>query len=399
MRIAIISPSFLPVPALKGGAIETLIQLFIDQNELEYNDLTIHVISAYNKEAETLSKTYRKTDFFWIHYQSFRYKVINCLIRAIRRVFHFDLYYFSIYFIKKALMMQPFDKVIVEGSPRQVESILKLVDKEKIYFHVHANVFNKKTSVNKAIVEGCNKVIVVSNYIKKRVMIFSEAQDNQIEVLKNCIDLTSYEIPVNRDKQGVLRSQYGIQTSDVVIVFAGRVVADKGIIELIDALNYLPQQCPFKLLVIGSFGSKFGLGDSEPLLRKQLDRISCNTRKNIIYTGFVHNSEMHSFHSISDIAVVPSISEEAAGLVAIEAMASGLPLVITNSGGLPEYVNTNCAIILKRDEKLTINLAISLEKLITNRELRQAMGRAGKTLSKQYGRKIYYNKLIDILNK
>lgn len=51
---------------------------------------------------------------------------------------------------------------------------------------------------------------------------------------------------------------------------------------------------------------------------------------------------------MADVQVVCSICEEAAGLVAIEGMMSGLPLIITDSGGLPEYVGENAYAVLKR---------------------------------------------------
>jgi glycosyltransferase involved in cell wall biosynthesis len=398
MKIAIISPSILPVPAVKGGAIETLIQLFIDQNEIESNNLEIVVISAYDKRAANISKGYKKTSFQWITYHSAYYYTVNFVIRAIRKALNMNADTLDILLVKHAIRKQVFDKVIVEGNTLHAASLAKIVDKDKLYFHVHSNVINRDSKTNEDIIAGCNKIIVVSKFIKSMIMNATQATEGQIRVLMNCIDLSSFETSVSETKKDELRSRYSIRMSDIVILFAGRIVVEKGIVELIDALDELPKHYPFKLLVIGSFGSKFGGGDSDYSLRKRLDKISGSIREKIIYTGFIQNSEIHFFHCISDIAVVPSISEEGAGLVAIEAMASGLPLVVTNSGGMPEYVNDDCAIVINRDENLTRNLALSLEKLILDKELRHSMGVAGNKQAQQLSRNNYYEQFLDILS-
>ena len=70
---------------------------------------------------------------------------------------------------------------------------------------------------------------------------------------------------------------------------------------------------------------------------------------------------MHYIYQLADISVIPSLCEDAAPLVAVEAMASGLPLIVTKSGGIPEYVSRKCALILEKDNQLIPNLQKSLK--------------------------------------
>jgi glycosyltransferase involved in cell wall biosynthesis len=397
-KIAIIAPSNLPVPAVRGGAIETLIQSFIEQNEVENNDLEIVVYSAYDKDAENKANFFNKTTFFWIRYNSITYRVINFFIRAIRKLLSIDMHLFDTVLFKKDLKKKYFDKIIVEGNTAHALSLSSVIDNHKLYFHVHANLINKDSKTNRSIIAGCEKIIVVSRFIKRVIISVTQATENQIQVLMNCIDLSNFELSVNQSKKSELLTRYGICSNDIVLFFAGRIVVEKGIVELIEALKRLSRRS-FKLIVAGSFGSKFGNGDSEFLLRKRLDKISFSIRDKIIYAGYIKNSNIYLLHSICDIAVVPSIDEEAAGLVAIEAMASGLPLVVTNSGGLPEYVSDDCAIIVNRDENLINNLAHSIERLINDKKLRRSMGCAGKKRASQFSMSYYYNNFLKILCK
>ena len=64
---------------------------------------------------------------------------------------------------------------------------------------------------------------------------------------------------------------------------------------------------------------------------------------------------MPSIYQLGNIAVLPSMWEEPAGMTMVEAVVSGLPLITTNSGGIPEYISDDVAVLLDRDENLVDN--------------------------------------------
>ena len=70
----------------------------------------------------------------------------------------------------------------------------------------------------------------------------------------------------------------------------------------------------------------------------------------VIHVGYINNDELYKYYQIADMQAVPSMWEEAAGLVAIEGMASGLPLVVTRSGGMVEYVDEKCALTVDKEK-------------------------------------------------
>ena len=122
-----------------------------------------------------------------------------------------------------------------------------------------------------------------------------------------------------------------MRDNDVVIGIVGDVTSRKGHEYLFQALPKLMSQVPeLKLAVLGNFGRRKPYTLS---LRKVL--LDHNLQDRVEWLG-IHNN-VESFMAIFDITVVPSV-EEPLGLVAIESLAAGTPVVAANTGGLPEIV-------------------------------------------------------------
>ena len=173
-------------------------------------------------------------------------------------------------------------------------------------------------------------------------------------------------------------------------------IPEKGIKELILAFKDIKTDKNIKLLIIGS--SNFGL-DTTNEYEYELQEISKEIKDNIIFTGFVHNDEVAKIHSIVDVAVVPSKCNEAAGIVVIEAISSGIPLIATNSGGIPEYIDKNNTILIENNIDLVRNLTDALNLLLNNDELFKKMNFNTRSNVKEYDNEFYYKNFINIINK
>lgn len=147
-----------------------------------------------------------------------------------------------------------------------------------------------------------------------------------------------------------------------------------------------------KLLIVGNyyFGTNLE-SDFEIHLKNLLDK----KRDLVKFTGFVPNSEIGSYYFGADMAVLPSIWEEPAGLTMIEAMAASLPVITTNSGGIPEYVGKENAIILdKNSNQFVYDIKTNIEYLAGDEALRKKLGgkareRVEKFDSRKYIKSIY----------
>lgn len=393
MKLAIVIPSQLPVPAVKGGAVETLVTGLIDQNE-EKRLIDITVFSTYDREAVLESKKYEYTRFIWI-----RYNILNKIINVITRIYskiskesipHFGILQI-IYYLKKI----QFDLILLEGNVEIIIPLEKVAGKEKIFFHLHAaTLFSKPQVFN-----YCRKIIVVSNYIKRLVVMKTERINKDVVVLENCTDIPRFSRENNLKFREKTICKYGISKDDIVICFTGRIDEQKGIKELIQALLLLPKSLHFKLIIAGSTGLAFGMVNIKTEFYTEIYNLAKNLGDKVIFTGFIKNTEIPQLLAASDISVIPSLGEDAAPLTIFESLAACLPIVTTDSGGIPEYVTDKCAIVVKRDENFVLNLSSSLHELIISKEKREAIGKAGFLHVQKYNYNNYYSNLISILNE
>ena len=197
-----------------------------------------------------------------------------------------------------------------------------------------------------------------------------------------------------KDERNILRNKYDIENDEIVILFSGRLVPQKGVKELIIAFAEICNKYKIRLVIIGNAGFGNKVTNEYDI---ELMRLAEKTNGKIIFTGFIHNTELPKYHAMSDIAVVPSIWSEPAGLVVVEAMASGLPLIVTNSGGIPEYTNKECSIIIDNDSNIIRNIKGALEILIKDEKLRTKLANNGHIYAQQFNEKKYYDDFIKII--
>lgn len=394
MKIAIIAPQGLPVPAVKGGAIETLIDVIIKENEIE-NKLDIDIYTIFDKEAIEESKKYKNSKFvFLCKYKKYVF-IRNKFVSLLRKVFKLNVSYTYAQRVSKNLNKEIYDKVIVEGDSSLIETISKIIPKKVIYFHIHHNPYTTNNDEFKKDLLLCNKVIGVSDFISNGIINCIGDKCFSVETLRNCTNTKIFNRKLYENEVSVYRKKYNIKSNDIVIIFTGRPIQIKGIKELLIVFKELIKKYEnIKLLIVGNSG--FGNQVITPFEQELLD-ISKDINDKVIFTGFLDNKIVPYMHSISDIAVVPSICEDSAPLVVLEYMASGLPLVVTNSGGIPEYINNECAIIVERDEKLVENIKNSLEKLINNKMLRDKMSNVAHKNAQKFSHKRYYEDFLSII--
>ena len=148
-----------------------------------------------------------------------------------------------------------------------------------------------------------------------------------------------------------------------------------------------------KLLCIGSanFG-KFAFSRYE----RKIKKLSEKNKDRIIFTGYIDNGEIYKFASLADVQCVPSLCEEAAGLVVIEAMAEGLPLIVTRSGGAMEYVDKDTASIIEKDN-IVENLKRAILYMKENPQVRNRMSENARIQSKKYDEIIYYKNFMGMI--
>ena len=127
---------------------------------------------------------------------------------------------------------------------------------------------------------------------------------------------------------------------------------------------------------------------------------SLELKSKIIFSGFISYGNIPSIIKIADVGIIPSICEDALTLTALEDMASGLPLIVTRSGGIPEAVDEKCAIILEKDnlDELPNYLAKAIINLYENPERRKDMSNYAVERSKLFSKESYIKKISSCFN-
>lgn len=344
-KICIIIPKGLPVPNVLGGAIETLMTYIIESNE-KYHKLDITCVSIYNDNAYELSKKYKFTKFIYVK-KDLKY-IIKAFKVNILNFFGKGLNTYNEIILDKIKNMK-FDKIVVEdGAYNCFLSYLKFFNKDQMILHFHhVGVCDRITD------NTFNTFIGVSNYVTDRFS--NNSSIKNLFVVRNGIDFSKFDFKPDDKIRDKIREKMGFLKNDYVLVYCGRIVPIKGVLELIDAFNLIEDRT-FKLLLIGSVN--FGINIESEYFRIVSNKVK-ESNGRIVLTGYVDNNKIAKYLQSCDLAILPFIGEEASPVSIVEIMRCKIPLISTNSGGVREIV-THENIILERNQYLVNNIKNSI---------------------------------------
>ena len=390
MKIAILTSGILPIPAVQGGAVENLTDFYLEyNNQHKLHDITIYSVWHPDMERHpALQSTvnhyvYIKVTGLWAKLKKKWYQLTR----------HEEYYHYTIEFYLqeaiKDISRRSYDIILIENRPAYALK-LKEVSNAKLVYHLHNEKLDSKSEKALDIYNAATCIITVSDYIKSRVLTINH-YDEKTTTVYNGIDLHAF----SSCNHSINRNSIGLQVDDFVMVFSGRVTAEKGIMQLIEAMTLLQDLPRIKLLVIGS--SFYGNDDNKNSFAKALREKAAHLSDRIIFTGFIPYAKMPNYLQIADIAVIPSVWDDPFPTTVLEAQATGLPIISTRRGGIPEEVTEESAILLDTDECFVDNMATAIRDLYQHPEKRKALGQAGLLHSKYFDKerfaKDFFNSL------
>jgi spore coat protein SA len=409
MKLAIITSGYLPVPATRGGAVENLVENFIKENE-EENEIDITIFSIYEKSACEKAKLYNNAKVKFIKPSKF-VEILDKLIYSFaknvlkkEKTMSYRYICQRIYFlnkVSKALKNDSYDKVLLENHATLFLSLKWRKNykkyKDRYYYHLHNEITNDYGC--KEIIKNCKKIICVSNYIVKQTREYLgkiKQENDNFTVLKNCIDENEFINNITQKKINEIKNKYKIEENEKVLLFTGRLTKEKGIKELLLSIKNVKNN-NFKLLIVGSFFFDTNIKNN---FENELKAIIEEIKDKVVFTGYIQYNDIPNIYKLADIAVLPSIWEDPAPLTIIEALKAGLPIITTRSGGIPEYVNNECAIILEKDnkEQLIKQLSLNINELLSKDEKVNIMSKKCIEVSKELTLNNYYNNFLKELS-
>lgn len=390
IKICILIGSGFPVPATKGGAVETLLETIIHEYEKHNNDFELTIITR--KDSNTDYSQFHKVKFVFIP----------------KTYIVFERVYWKIYgFCNKIFKVE-----IIAPLPRVFEKRYITKNKDAYdYFieEISLNIYKKMNIPPKKIIYhlhyGGEKefrndkyfgyLIAISDYVESNWVRSTYRDATTAFLLKNCIDIEKFNksMLVSTEERKRLKGELGIVAGNRVITFVGRIVPQKGVLELVKAFKKV-NHSNVSLLIIGS--SNFSEKTMTEYEEKVLKEIKTST-KQIITTGFIHNDQIYKYHSVTDIAVVPSIWQEPAGLVILEFQAAGIPVIASKIGGIPEFASKKCKLIAT--DNIIDNIAEGIDELIDNEKELNEMKKAGLEFAKNYNKEKYYANFVNIIEE
>lgn len=386
MKVVIIAQRYGIVPPIYGGAVETLLFSLIKYNE-KYGKLRMTIIESHDDQAVELSRTLKNTKFVFIKesvfgkalYRIFR-KVKDCTWMSGK--FFSEYMYRAFQYVKKNI--PDVDLIIIEEDfQTQGYEKFKKYFPGKVVYHSHLHEVPRKNIYH-------DFVISVSEFCRNEWLKFFSEKNTF--VLRNAINIELFKRRISQQERVRIREKYGISPQDFVVLFCGRIIPVKGLRELIKAVLTIEDN-KVKLLCVGSSG--FAQADKNSYLREIQNLVVCHQER-IVFTGYIENNDLYKYYQVADVQVVPSLWEEAAGLVTIEGMCSGLPLIVTKSGGMVEYIDEQCAMIVDRKE-IVKNLTRAICMAQSDSIWRAKASEVGLKRAEHFSEERYFESFISIV--
>jgi spore coat protein SA len=365
--VALIGPELFPIPPIRGGAAE----LFIEQVASRLENWRPVVISRADPEL-ALREQRGQVEYIRVPLSGWEFRLYKRYPRW------FPLYDRRVLGILRKL--KP-DLIHVHNRPLLALYLHKhLGDGTPLILHLH-NLYNslgkrERPPLGTPIpVAGC---VACSQFVldRERTRLGLGAKSHW--VVYNGVDPNTFSCRWQRSEKGrSIREKYQIGQEPTVL-FVGKVRESKGVGVLLQAMELVWQRLPGAVLILAG-GTEYGQGRTNRLtpfyrrLQQQLQQASGR----VIMTGFIPPSQIAALYLAGDIFVGPSQIEEGLGIVFLEASASGLPIIATRRGGIPEIVHPGInGILLERHDDAP-ELADAIVQLLIDKSRQESLGRQG----------------------
>lgn len=377
MNILMICTEKLPVPSVRGGAIQTYIDgvspLLSQRHQLTI--LSVNDPILPNRETSA-----------GIHYVRVPGKLPDVYIRHV------------VEYLKNNA--RKFDLIHVFNRPKFIPPIRETAPHARLILSMHNDMFLlEKIDPSTAVtaIESLEKIVTVSNYVGQTIAKQYPQAEPKLKTIYSGVDIKRY-IPksesIRKQERDALRRQHKLQGKKVIL-FVGRLTAKKGVDKLVLAMNTLKKKySDLALVLVGSkWYSDEGISDYVAYVHALAKRSPVP----VITTGFVDPKEVHKWFWAGDIFVCTSLWQEPLARVHYEAMAAGLPIVTTARGGNPEVIHSRENGIVVQNPENPEEFARSISTILSNPSLKRHMSVTGRRYAIQnYGFERVANDILSV---
>ncbi|HKZ88217.1 MAG TPA: glycosyltransferase family 4 protein [Candidatus Bathyarchaeia archaeon] len=330
--VCFISPEYLP---LSGG---TGAYVYYLSNELMKNGYTVYIVTGYEAAKDIKVNAQHSVFFLKIPktpiVKSFMFAGSSFRkLNTIRGSVNADITHANLPLVPNFAVPAGFGKTLIstvhstwkgESNAIRSEPYSRLNPNEKfmVSFNWFLRIFEKK------MLERSDKLIAVSDFTRRELVNYYKVKENKIRVIHNGVDIHKFQPAADKRK---VKEELGFNPDDIAILSVGRLYARKGLFTLIESMPAVIKQFKNAKFIIS------GKGQSNEMKKLVAHAEKLGVRKNIVFTGYFPDKKLPKLYQAADVFAFSTFYEHHPFAV-LEALSTGLPVVTTNVGGIPETI-------------------------------------------------------------
>lgn len=330
--VCFISPEYLPLSGGTGSYVYYL------SNELMKNGYSIYI--ATGSETTRDMKINAKHSVFFLKIpktpivKSFMFAGSSFRkLRSVQRNVNVDITHANLPLVPNFAVPADFGNTLIstvhstwEGEANAIhgEPYSRLNPNEKfmVSFKWFLRIFEEK------MMERSRRLIAVSDFTRRELVNYYKVPESKIRVIHNGVDTIKFQPEANKSK---IKAELGFNPDDITIVSVGRLYARKGLFTLIESMPTVVRRFKNAKFIVS------GKGQSNEMKKLIAHAEKLGVGQNIVFTGYFPDKKLPKLYQAADVFAFSTFYEHHPFAV-LEALSTGLPVVTTTVGGIPETI-------------------------------------------------------------
>ncbi len=333
-KVCFISPEYWPLTGGTGSYVYYL------SNELLKNGYKVYVVTGSNQAQDIqvspqLDVSFLKTPRTPIVKSFMLAAASNRKLQSVRNTANIDVTHPQLPLTPNFAVPPNFGKALVctvhstwkgEAEAIRGEPYSRLNANEK--FLVSFNWFLR--FFEEGMLRRARKIIAVSHFTKWELTNYYKIPASKIQVIHNGVDINKFKPATDKRK---VKAELGFNPDDLAIVSVGRLYARKGLFTLIESMPTVTKRFPTAKFIIS------GKGQSDEMHKLIAHAERLGVKDNIVFTGYCPDKKLPKLYQAADVFAFSTFYEHHPFAV-LEALSTGLPVVTTTVGGIPETIDS-----------------------------------------------------------